>query len=73
MGRSLAGYSPQGRKESDTTEQLITTPGSGTVSQAEEPGRLKALQWEVGHSREAEMGEQEVRGLSCINSYPVGR
>ena len=72
MGRSLAGYSPQGRKESDTTERLINTPGSRTVSHPEALGYLKAFRWEVEHTRVAEMGKQEVRGLSCINSYPVG-
>lgn len=42
------------------------------MSHPEALGYLKAFRWEVEHTRVAEMGKQEVRGLSCINSYPVG-
>ena len=52
--RSLAGYSPWGRKELDTTEKKAMAPHSRTLAWkipwTEEPGRLQSMEsLRVGH------------------------
>ena len=62
--RSLVGYSPRGRKESDTTEWLhfhfLMAPDSSTLAwkipRMEEPGRLQSMgSLRVGHEWETSL------------------